>query len=117
MDLADAADLYDAAMSVFTRANDQLELSVHKLVYETLISDPAPMLRPLTEFLGLEWRSELLDHRATAARCSAIKTPSYASVSQPLSKQPCGRWRRYHAQLAPVLPLLLPWAQRLGYAD
>jgi hypothetical protein len=117
MDLADAADLYDAAMSVFTLANDRLELSVHKLVYEDLIHDPASVLLPLTEFLGLEWHSELLDHRSTAARRSAIKTPSYASVSQPLSKQPCGRWRRYEVQLAPVLKVLLPWAQRLGYAD
>jgi tetratricopeptide (TPR) repeat protein len=117
LDLADAADLYDAALSVFSRASDQLDLAVHRLVYEELISDPEEVLRPLTDFLGLEWHPELLDHRATAARRSAIKTPSYASVSQPLSKQPCGRWRRYETQLAPALPVLLPWAERLGYGD
>ena len=115
MELDDAADLYDAAMRVFTLAGDQLSLPVHKLVYERLITDPAGVLHPLTDFLGLEWRPELLNHRDTAARRSAIKTPSYASVSQPLSQQPAGRWRRYEAQLAPVLPVLLPWAKRLGY--
>lgn len=117
LDLVDSADLYDAAMRVFTLANDRLNLAVHKLVYEQLIADPTRVLGDLTDFLGLEWRSEMLDHRATAARRSAIKTPSYASVSQPLTKQPSGRWRRYEAQLAPVLPVLLPWAERLGYAD
>lgn len=117
LDLGDAADLYDAAMSVFMHASDRFELNLHKLVYEDLISDPEPALRPLIEFLGLEWRPELVDHRTSAARRTAIKTPSYARVSEALTKQPCGRWRRYEAQLAPVLPVLLPWAERLGYAD
>lgn len=116
LDLGDAADLYDAAMHVFTRAQDHLQLQVHTLIYEHLVADPVGVLRPLIEFLGLEWRPELLDHRATAARRSAIKTPSYASVSEPLSKRPSGRWRRYEA-LGPVLPVLLPWAERLGYHD
>jgi tetratricopeptide (TPR) repeat protein len=117
MQIDEAADLYDAAMSVFTLARANLSVSVHTLVYEQLVTDPAAVLRPLTDFLGLAWRPELLDHRDTAARRSAIKTPSYASVSQPLSQQPSGRWRRYQAQLAPVLPVLLPWAERLGYSD
>jgi hypothetical protein len=26
-----------------------------------------------------------------------------------------GRWRRYEAQLAPVLPILAPWVKRLGF--
>jgi hypothetical protein len=25
------------------------------------------------------------------------------------------RWRRYAKELEPVLPVLLPWAERLGY--
>jgi len=33
----------------------------------------------------------------------------------PLSKLPAGRWRRYQEQLKPVLPTLLPWAERFGY--
>jgi hypothetical protein len=31
--------------------------------------------------------------------------------------RPSGRWRRYRKQLEPVLPVLLPWAERLGYPD
>ena len=115
LDLANSADLYDASMSVFTCARDQLNLPVNTLVYEDLVADPARALRPMTDFLGLEWHAALLDHRATAARRGAIKTPSYDSVGQALSMRPAGRWRRYEAQLAPVLPSLLPWAERLGY--
>jgi Sulfotransferase family len=115
LDLADAADLYDAGMQAFTDAREQLRLPVHTLVYENLVADPAGALRPLFEFLGLEWLPEILDHRATASRREAIRTPSYDSVSQSLSKRPIGRWRRYETQLAPVLPVLQPWAERLGY--
>ncbi|MEP7130995.1 MAG: sulfotransferase [Sphingomicrobium sp.] len=115
--IADAADLYDVAMGIFTRSRDLLPLAVHTLVYEELIADPEKALRPLVAFLGLEWQAELLDHRSTAMARGAIGTPSYDQVTEPLSKAPAGRWRRYEEQLAPVLPVLLPWAERLGYPD
>ena len=117
LDLSDSADLYDAAMRLFVQARSELDLDIHTLVYEDLVAKPAATLRPLTDFLGLSWQPELLDHQATAARRSAIRTPSYDSVTQPLTKHPIGRWRRYRKQLEPVLPVLLPWAERLGYAD
>ena len=115
--IEDSADLYDAAMSLFSASRAALPAAVHTLVYEELVADPEAALRPLIDFLGLEWRPELLDHRSTAKARGAIITPSYDQVIQPLSKAPSGRWRRYERQLAPVLPVLLPWAGRLGYAD
>jgi Flp pilus assembly protein TadD len=117
LQLDTAADFYDAAMTVWTKCNDVLPLNVHRLVYEDLIADQEATLRPLVEFLGLEWRDELLDHRATAKKRGVISTPSYDQVVQPISKRPSGRWRRYKDQLAPVLPVLLPWAQRFGYPE
>lgn len=112
-----SADLYDAAMSLFTASRDALDVAVHTLVYEELVADPETALQPLIRFLGLEWRPELLDHRSTAKARGAIITPSYDQVVEPLSKAPSGRWRRYEKQLEPVLPVLLPWAERLGYAN
>jgi tetratricopeptide (TPR) repeat protein len=115
--IEDSADFYDAAMTLFTRSRDSLSLASHTLVYEELVADPGKALRPLIEFLGLAWRPELLDHRATAKARGAIITPSYDQVIQPLSKAPSGRWRRYEKQLKPVLPVLLPWAEHLWYAE
>lgn len=112
-----AADLYDAAMQVFTNSREVLPLSVHDLVYEQLVEEPEPTLRPLIEFLGLEWRPELLDHQRTASRRGVIDTPSYDQVSRPLNKTPSGRWKRYEQDLEPVLPVLLAWADRLGYRN
>lgn len=117
LDLGDAADLYDAAMTMWTRSRDATPQAVHTLVYERLVEDPAAELRPAVEFLGLDWSDELLDHQATAKNRGLITTASFDQVVQPLSSAPSGRWRRYRKQLEPVLPVLLPWAERLGYED
>ena len=115
--IEDAADFYDAAMSLFSAARETFPVPLHTLVYEELVADPETALRPLIGFLGLDWQPELLDHRSTAKARGAIITPSYDQVVQPLTSAPSGRWRRYQRQLEPVLPVLLPWANRLGYAD
>jgi Flp pilus assembly protein TadD len=116
LDIRDSADYYDAILSFWERARETLALKVHTVVYEELIEGAEASLRPLTEFLGLDWREELLDHRATAKARGAISTPSFEQVVQPLSTKASGRWRRYEKHLEPVLPVLLPWAERLGYS-
>jgi len=115
LDLGDAADLYDAVMDVWARSREVVAAKVHTLVYEELVADPEAALKPLIGFLGLEWRVELLDHRSTARRRGAILTPSYDQVTQALDARPSHRWRRYRQWLEDVLPVLLPWADRLGY--
>ena len=115
--MADAADLYDVASEIWTRSCAALPLNVHRFVYEEMVDDPEAALRSLIAFLGLEWRCELLDHRATARQRGAIITPSYDQVTEPIHGRSSGRWRRYEEQMRPALPLLLPWAKRLGYAD
>jgi len=43
------------------------------------------------------------------------RTASYAQVAEPLYDRSVERWRHYHAHLAPVIPILLPVIERLGY--
>jgi hypothetical protein len=115
LDLCDAADFYDVAMTLWTRSLDALPIDSRSVAYEELVADPESSLRPLVECRGLDWREELLDHRATAMARDSIGTPSYDQVVQPLNPRASGRWHRYQDQLQPVLPPLLPWADRLGY--
>jgi hypothetical protein len=115
LSLDDAARLYDLVLAFWTRCRDVLPLRVVTVRYETLVARPEAALRPAMDFLGLDWDDRLLDHRGTAARRGTIITPSYSQVVEPLYGQASGRWERYSAHLAPVLPLLAPWAERLGY--
>jgi Flp pilus assembly protein TadD len=117
LDIQDAADLYDASLASWTRSVAGFGERPLKIVYEELVAAPEKCLRPLVAELGLDWNDKLLAHRETASARGLIMTASYDQVTKPLNSAASGRWRRYHKQLAPVLPVLLPWARRLGYAD
>jgi hypothetical protein len=94
-----------------------MNLNVHTVVYEELVRDPRAVLRPLLAFLGLDWHERILDHRRTAKDRGTIVTPTYDQVTEPLNTRASGRWKRYERQLEPILPVLLAWAKKLGYAD
>jgi hypothetical protein len=116
-DLADAADFYDAAMGLWMRSRELFALNVHVVTYEKLIEEPESELRRTIEFLGLSWDPQVLDHVVTAKKRGTLLNTSYDQVVEPLSSTPSGRWRRYQKQLEPVLPILHPWARKLGYPD
>jgi len=114
-DIEEAARLYDAAMAAWTRARELLPLDVHRVRYERMVEDLEAEMRPLLAFLGLDWDPKVLDNKAAAEGRSYIRTASYAQVAEPIYARAAGRWQRYRDQLAPVLPILAPWAERLGY--
>jgi tetratricopeptide (TPR) repeat protein len=115
--IEDAADLYDAVMFGWRAILETYKLNVHTVRYERLVEDPEAELRPLMEFIGLPWDDRMLAHTETAKARGTIVTPSYDQVTEPLTSRSVGRWKKYEKQLQPVLPVLLPWAEWLGYKD
>jgi tetratricopeptide (TPR) repeat protein len=115
LELGDAARLYDLVLGFWTKCRALLPLDVHMLRYEALVAGKEKELRALLDFLGLEWDERVLDNQGIAIRRGPIATPSYAQVAQPIYDRASGRWQRYRAQMAPVLPILAPWAERMGY--
>jgi hypothetical protein len=69
----------------------------------------------LLDFVGLPWTDAVLDYRSTAEDRGMIRTPSYAQVTERIYTRSAGRWEAYRAHMAAVLPILAPWAERLGY--
>jgi hypothetical protein len=113
--IEDAARLYDLAMQAWHKAREVLSLDVHTARYEDMIADPAAALKPVVSFVGAEWDDAILDHQASAAKRGHIPTASYAQVAEPLYDRAVGRWTRYREYLEPVLPVLQPWAAKMGY--
>jgi hypothetical protein len=113
--LEEAARTYDAVFDAWTRAEAVLPLDVHRIRYERMVEDLEGEMRDLLAFLGLPWDPAVLDNRAAAAKRDHIRTASYSQVSEPIYKRAAGRWERYRKQLEPVLPILAPWAERMGY--
>lgn len=113
--LEGTAILYEQTMRLWSKSRAVLPMTAHFVRYERLVEEPEAEMRALLNFLGLEWRDAMLDHVATATRRRFIGTPSYAQVAEPLYDRSIGRWRRYRAQMEPVLPRLDTWIDRLGY--
>jgi len=115
LDLGDAARLYDLVLTFWERCRDVLPLDVHIVRYEALVEDAEGEMRPLLDFLGLPWDEKVLDNEGAAAGRGHVYTASYSQVQEPIYRRAAGRWERYRAQLAPVLPILAPWAEKMGY--
>lgn len=113
--LEDAAEFYDLTFRLWERSVTLLPVERHVIGYERLVADVAGEVKPLFDFLGLEWREEALDHQQTAKARGLITTASYSQVTEPIYTRAAGRWQRYRHHLDPVLPVLAPWVERFGY--
>jgi hypothetical protein len=93
---------------------DKLDLEIRRSRYEDLIEDFEGETGRLCQFLGVDAAPSLKDFSERIPR-AGIATPSAAQLSKGLYTEGVGQWRRYAAELAPVLPLLEPWVRRFGY--
>lgn len=114
LQLESAARYYDAAMTLLARCQERLPLAWRLVRYEDVVADLEGAARGLVDFLGVAFEPAMLDFSATARRRD-ITTPSARQVIQPLYSRSVGRWRAYAQHLAPVLPILAPWAEQFGY--
>ena len=114
LSLAGAARYYDAVMTSAEVARERLPLALHVVRYEDVVADLRREAMKLMEFLGQLWTEDVLKYTETASR-REIYTPSATQVIQPIYKTSMGQWRRFEAQLAPVLPVLEPWVRKFGY--
>ena len=113
--LEEAARTYDAVFSAWECARALLPIDAHAVRYERLVANARAELEPLVEWLGLDWHDRLLAHTETARARGRVTTASYSQIGEELYTRADGRWRRYAAHLAPVMPILTPWAERMGY--
>ena len=83
--------------------------------YESVVSQFDDQLARLAPFLEVADASPMTRFAEHARHKRFISTPSYAQVTEGVHRNAIGRWRNYREQFAPVLPLLRPWIERLGY--
>lgn len=113
--LEGAALHYDATMRFAERCRATLPLAIHDVDYAALVADFDAMTRDACRFLDLRWSPAMRDFALTARR-RGVTTSSATQVRGRLFDGG-GQWRRYAAHLAPVLPILEPWIEKMGIAD
>lgn len=111
--LASTARHYAATMALIAACRPRLANPVLELGYEALVADFDSETRRLCDFLGLPWSPDLRDV-AGLARRRDIGTASAGQLRRGLYDG-SGQWRPFAAELAPVLPVLAPWIEALGY--
>ena len=83
--------------------------------YESVVSRFEEHVLRLGHFLQLDDPAPL-KHFAEHARTKGyISTPSYAQVTQGIHARAVHRWHAYREHFEPILPILQPVMQRLGY--
>jgi hypothetical protein len=83
--------------------------------YESVVGQPEDHLARLGTFLDIADPSPMARFAEHARSKRFISTPSYAQVTQALHARAVNRWHAYREHFEPVLPLLRPLIDRLGY--
>lgn len=112
--LPGAAALYDTVADFAEQLRPLFGDHWRVVRYESLMADFTQELRAICEFLKLEWVEGMEDFGARA-RTREHATPSTAQLARGLNRSSLAHWRNYGAELAPVLPTLSRWVERLGY--
>lgn len=73
--------------------------------YEDVVADLEGQARRMIDYCGLDWDEACLDFHKNDR---AVKTLSTAQVRQPIYSSSVGAWRRYEADLKPLLDALGP---------
>ncbi|MEM9449007.1 MAG: tetratricopeptide repeat protein [Cyanobacteria bacterium P01_E01_bin.6] len=114
--LEDTAVLYNKIMTLWEQLRTVLNLDVFEIRYEQLVENLEESVQPMLKFIGVDWDDSIANYREYAkTQKGKIHTPSYSQIVQPLYKDATYRWKRYKKHLEPVIPLLAPHVQRLGY--
>jgi tetratricopeptide (TPR) repeat protein len=110
--LETAAAHYVRVMDLVQHYRGQMALRYLPLRYEDMVDEQEASVRALLDFVGTAFEPACLrfhDNRRYA------RTASYAQVAEPLYGRSKFRYRHYLRQLEPVIPVLRPWIDRLGY--
>ncbi|MGA2862845.1 MAG: sulfotransferase, partial [Steroidobacteraceae bacterium] len=90
----------------------EMKLGYLRVRYEDMVEDQEASIRQVLEFIGEEFDPSCL---AFHENRRYARTASYAQVTEQLYERSRYRYRNYLPQLQPIIPLLQPVIERLGY--
>jgi tetratricopeptide (TPR) repeat protein len=106
------AQHYALVMDLVRHYRSEMALRYLPIRYEDMVADMSGSVRRMLDFIG-----EGFDERCVNFHDNPRlpQTPSYAQVKRKLYQQSRFRYRHYRKHLEPVIPILKPVIDRLGY--
>jgi Flp pilus assembly protein TadD len=106
-------------MQAFEQWHRQVEVFAPRVLewrYESVVGQFDDHVARLGEFLDVADVSAMARFAEHARNKRFISTPSYAQVTRGITHTSVNRWHGYREHFRPVLPLLQPLMDRLGYS-
>jgi tetratricopeptide (TPR) repeat protein len=111
-DLVSAATHYVRVMDLVQHYRGEMTLRYLPVRYEDMVGDQQGSVRAVLAFIGEPFDKACLTFHKNRRYA---RTASYAQVTEPLYERSVYRHRHYLKHLEPVLPILQPVIERLGY--
>jgi tetratricopeptide (TPR) repeat protein len=112
-DLTSAATHYVRVMELVQHYRGEMTLRYLPIRYEDIVQDQEASVRAMLDFAGIPFDPACLTFHENRRYA---RTASYAQVTEKLYGRSVGRWKHYRRHLEPVLPILAPMIEALGYA-
>jgi tetratricopeptide (TPR) repeat protein len=110
--LESAARHYALVMDLVEQYGREIALNYRRVRYEDMVEDQEASIRQALKFIGEEFDPKCL---AFHENRRYARTASYAQVTEKLYDRSRYRYRNYLPQLQPIIPILQPVIERLGY--
>lgn len=112
--LEPATRFYEAVMGLYLEFKPELSTPLLEVRYEDTVAELDTQARRIIDHLGLDWHDEILNFHEKAAE-RAIRTPSYAAVTEKVHTRAVARWKHYRSHFEPLLPRLSRAIEAFGY--
>ena len=110
--LETAALHYVRVMDLVQHYRSEMALRYLPIRYEDMVEDQEATVRMVLDFIGEEYEERCLQFHENQRYA---RTASYAQVTEKLYDRSRFRYRHYRRQLEPIIPILQPIIERLGY--
>jgi Sulfotransferase family len=110
--LESAARHYVLAMDLVEHYRAEMDLRYLRVRYEDIVEDQESSIRDVLNFVGEPFDPGCLEFHENRRYA---RTASYAQVTEKLYDRSRYRYRHYLPQLQPIIPLLQPVIEKLGY--
>ncbi len=110
--LETAAQHYVRVMDLVMNYRAEMALRYLPVRYEAMVTSQADTVRSMLDFIGVPFDERCLSFHENRRYA---RTASYAQVTEPLYERSLYRYKNYRQHLEPVIPILRPVIERLGY--
>jgi tetratricopeptide (TPR) repeat protein len=111
--LETAALHYVRVMDLVSHYRNEMALRYLPLRYDLMVQQQEATVRSVLDFIGVPFDANCLRFHENRRYA---RTASYAQVTEPLYDRSLNRYKHYRKQLEPVIPILQPVIERLGYS-